>query len=86
MAAFDDLPPLADHAFFLIVLLLVDFWLYMRVAITRARLAGRDASDGPPDGIPRWQLRLAGWRWTGTVLVGVGVLLAAALAVLGVTK
>lgn len=85
MAAFDDLPPLADHAFFLIVLLLVVFWLYMKVALVRARLAGRAPADGPPDGVPRWQLRLAGWRWTGTVLVAVGVLIAAALAVFGVT-
>ena len=84
MIAFGDLPPLADHAFFLIAGLLVVFWLYMKIAIVRGRLARRDAGEPPPD-VPAWQLRLAEARWSSVVLLAIGVLLAIALALFGVT-
>ena len=84
MSAFGDLPPLADHAFFLIAGLLVVFWLYMKIALVRGRLARR-APDEPPPKVPAWQLRLAEARWSSVVLIAIGVVLAVALARLGVT-
>lgn len=84
MAAFDDLPQLSDHGFALILVLLVVFWVYMKVRLLRERLALRGPDEEPPRA-PGWQHALARWRWTFPLLGLVALALIGALLAFGVT-
>ncbi|MDJ0975009.1 MAG: hypothetical protein QNJ98_11155 [Planctomycetota bacterium] len=84
MLAFEDLPQLSDHGFVLIVVLLVVFWVYMKVKLLRERLALRGPDEEPP-AAPRWQHALARASWTFPVLGVLALALIGAMLAFGVT-